>query len=198
MKQAALFDEPPPEWESADEEDVLVARVVLNIPVDTAFDYRIPDLFRGKVRAGQRVRVPFGRGDRELTGYCIAVERPQPGRAAGLKFLAGIVDEQPLLSAGMLELTRWIADRYLCAWGQVLDCVIPAGVKKQAGTRETSVVTLIATPETRPELKLTASSRRSSRYSSRRGNRSGRTNFSNWPAAPQRRLRNCGRRGSSR
>ncbi len=156
MKQAALFDEPPPEWESADEEDVLVARVVLNIPVDTAFDYRIPDLFRGKVRAGQRVRVPFGRGDRELTGYCIAVERPQPGRAAGLKFLAGIVDEQPLLSAGMLELTRWIADRYLCAWGQVLDCVIPAGVKKQAGTRETSVVTLIATPETRPELKLTA------------------------------------------
>ena len=35
----------------------------------------------------------------------------------------------------MLELTRWIAERYLCPWGVVLQSVVPAGVKKQAGTR---------------------------------------------------------------
>src|SRR5690606_25086677 len=29
-----------------------------------------------------------------------------------------------------------IGEHYLCSWGQVLDSVIPAGVKKQAGTRE--------------------------------------------------------------
>ena len=35
----------------------------------------------------------------------------------------------------MLKLTRWIADFYLCSWGQVLDSVVPAGVKQRAGTR---------------------------------------------------------------
>ena len=29
----------------------------------------------------------------------------------------------------MLDLTKWIAGRYLGGWGQVLDSVIPAGVK---------------------------------------------------------------------
>src|SRR5690606_9940973 len=33
-------------------------------------------------------------------------------------------------------LTKWISQRYLGSWGQVLDSVVPAGVKKQAGTRE--------------------------------------------------------------
>ena len=35
----------------------------------------------------------------------------------------------------MLELTQWIAERYLCGWGQVLQTVVPAGVKNKAGTR---------------------------------------------------------------
>lgn len=147
MQQSELFPEPPPRWEVAADEDLLVARVVLNRPVDIPFDYLIPDLFRGKVQAGQRVRVPFGRGDQVITGYVVEVARPAPGTVRAvptenqaprspLKTLHSIVDPQPILAPRMLALTRWIADQYLCAWGQVLDSVIPAGVKKLAGTRE--------------------------------------------------------------
>ncbi len=53
-----------------------------------------------------------------------------------LKSVEEVLDREPLFSPKMLELTRWISDRYLCGWGQVLDSVIPAGVKKLAGTRE--------------------------------------------------------------
>src|SRR5690606_16168251 len=42
------------------------------------------------------------------------------------------------------ELTRWIGRRYLCTWGQVLESVIPAGVKKQAGTRQITMYGLSA------------------------------------------------------
>jgi primosomal protein N' (replication factor Y) (superfamily II helicase) len=156
MKQTGLFPEPPPEWVFADEADLQVARVVLNIPVDTAFDYLVPDLFRGKVQPGMRVRVPFGRGDQVLTGYCVWVGRPEVAPGQTLKLLSSLVDERPLLSARMLELTRWIADRYLCAWGQVLDSVIPAGVRKQAGTREMQLVTLTATAEAIVAARLTS------------------------------------------
>ena len=61
MKQTGLFPEPPPEWVFADEADLQVARVGLNIPVDTAFDYLVPDLFRGKVQPGIYQRELIGR-----------------------------------------------------------------------------------------------------------------------------------------
>ena len=40
-----------------------------------------------------------------------------------------MLDPQPLLSPAMLRLTRWMADYYLCPWGQVLEAVVPAGVR---------------------------------------------------------------------
>ena len=44
----------------------------------------------------------------------------------------------------MLALTRWMADYYACSWGQALDAVVPAGVKKHAGTR---IATFLMVPE---------------------------------------------------
>ena len=34
-----------------------------------------------------------------------------------------------------MRLTRWMADYYLCGWGQVLNAVVPAGARDKAGTR---------------------------------------------------------------
>ncbi len=67
-------------------------------------------------------------------GYCIGVTSPPEG-GRQLKAVETVLDREPLLSQKMLELTRWIAERYLCSWGQVLDSVIPSGVRRRAGTR---------------------------------------------------------------
>ena len=50
----------------------------------------------------------------------------------------------PLIDGKMLALTRWMADYYACSWGQALDAVVPAGVKKHAGTR---IATFLMVPE---------------------------------------------------
>ena len=42
----------------------------------------------------------------------------------------------------MLELTRWMGEYYACSWGQALDAVVPAGVKKVAGTSIRTFLTL--------------------------------------------------------
>ena len=42
----------------------------------------------------------------------------------------------------MLDLTEWIAEVYLCGWGQVLETVVPQGVKQLAGTRTLNVFSL--------------------------------------------------------
>ena len=58
-----------------------------------------------------------------------------PSSNRRLKTIDAIVDREPILSENMLKLTRWIADYYLCSWGQVIETVVPAGVKQKAGTR---------------------------------------------------------------
>lgn len=135
--QQQLFDDAdaPEVWERMDEADRLVAEVVVDRPLDRTFEYVVPDGLRDHIQAGKRVTVPFGRGNQTLTGYCVGLaDRASTNRK--LKQVEAVLDKEPLFSESMLELTRWIADRYLCAWGQVLESVIPAGVKKQAGTRE--------------------------------------------------------------
>ena len=143
MKQRRLF-EPEPEptpWEAVDRAQQVCAQIVFNRPLETPFDYLIPEGLQPFVKPGMRLRVPFGRGDQAIVGYCVGVGRPS-ATTARLKSVLELIDQGPILSPQMLELTRWIADRYLCGWGQVLEAVIPAGVKNQAGTRRTLLVSL--------------------------------------------------------
>lgn len=112
-----------------------MAEVVFNRPLDTVYHYQVPDQLREMIAPGQRVMVPFGRGDHKTLGYCVGIGTDLPATRR-LKPVLEILDREPLLSSSMLDLTRWIGEHYLCSWGQVLDSVIPAGVKKQAGTRE--------------------------------------------------------------
>ncbi|RMG35311.1 MAG: primosomal protein N' [Planctomycetota bacterium] len=127
--------EPAP-WERTAREDVWIAEVVVDRPLDTVFHYRVPDPLRDLVGPGHRVRVPFGRGDRPVTGFCVAARFAKPDELnQPLKSIDALLDREPLLDPEMLALTRWIADRYLCPWGQVLQSVVPAGVKRRAGTR---------------------------------------------------------------
>ena len=141
---ASLPAEPMP-WEAAADADRMIVRLVFNRPVDAEFDYLVPDELRTLIGPGQRVKAPFGKGDRPTVGYCVATDAA-PSSRRRLKSIESLVDREPLLSANMLKLTRWIADYYLCSWGQVLDSVVPAGVKQNAGTRLVTAFEPVAQP----------------------------------------------------
>ncbi|HEY8506546.1 MAG TPA: primosomal protein N', partial [Gemmataceae bacterium] len=57
-----------------------------------------------------------------------------------LKAIRRVLDAEVLLDDDLLRLTRWMADYYLCGWGQVLHAVVPAGVRDRAGIRETTLI----------------------------------------------------------
>jgi len=123
-----------PEWEQAAAEDIQVAEVVFNLPLEKPYTYSIPDGLRDLLKAGMRVKAPLGRGNRRVIGYCVNVRQAESA-VRKLKPIEEVLDSEPLLDAIMLKLTRWIAERYLCGWGQVLESVIPAGVRRKSGTR---------------------------------------------------------------
>jgi primosomal protein N' (replication factor Y) (superfamily II helicase) len=141
--QQTLFDTDPAPWDVDDAGEHLVAHVVVPVGPPKPLDYLVPAGLRDVIEVGRRVSVPLGGGDRLVTGYCVELEnRRHDGRR--LKEIAGLVDRRNLLSPAMLRLTRWMADRYLCSWIAVLEAVVPAGVRGEAGTR---VATLLSTPD---------------------------------------------------
>ena len=142
-KQHSLFDIEPPEWETDSVQERCVATIVLPSGLTRPLDYAVPDAMRAEIEPGRRVRVPLGRGNRTVTGYCVAIENLSRSNRR-LKEVGTVLDSQRLLSPGLLRLTKWMASYYLCPWGQVLDTVIPAGVRSGAGTRLT---TLLSVPQ---------------------------------------------------
>lgn len=121
----------------------LFADIVFDRPLDHAYTYAVPDNLRDAIAVGKRVQAPFGRGDKATVGFCVRVGTTAPTRQ--VKELKRVVDEEVLLTPDLMRLTRWMADYYLCGWGQVLNAVLPAGAKEQAGTR--AAVFLEAVPE---------------------------------------------------
>ena len=130
MKQLSLFSGLE---DTSPAKRVLVAKVVFESGPEGVFDYRIPKTLVGKIAAGQRIRVPLGKSNRPVVAYCLEIceetDSPQ------LKDVAGLIDEAPLLTPALLRLAQWMAEYYLCPLGTVLETVIPACVRNQAGTR---------------------------------------------------------------
>jgi primosomal protein N' (replication factor Y) (superfamily II helicase) len=127
-RQAALF---------ASEPDGGFAGVVLNRPVDAVLSYRVPKRLEGRVQIGTRLSVPLGKGNQPAVGYCVSLDAEQPAGVdlGRVKDVLDVLDDPPLIDAAMLELTRWMGQYYACSWGQALDAVVPAGVRKGAGTQ---------------------------------------------------------------
>ncbi|MDZ7345876.1 MAG: primosomal protein N', partial [candidate division KSB1 bacterium] len=100
------------------------AQVVFPVALDRAFTYRIPERFRDDVVPGVRVLCPFGR--RRLTGF--VVERNAEAAVSDLKEIEEVLDPTPLFTPQVLQLARWIADYYLCGWGEVLKAALPSGI----------------------------------------------------------------------
>src|SRR6478609_9460500 len=106
----------------------LYADVVFDRPLDHPYTYAVPAALAAKVGAGKRVEAPFGR-----------VGRNPPARGE-VKEIARVLDDDALVDEHLMKLTRWMADYYLCGWGQVLHAVVPAGVRENAGTRVAAFV----------------------------------------------------------
>lgn len=91
--------------------------------IDKPYSYRIPEGMT--VQAGQRVMVPFGRGNRRCEGVVLAVDESDD---ADLKSVEQVLDEQPLLNATMLRLAAFLRERYFCTFYEAIRVMLPAGL----------------------------------------------------------------------
>jgi primosomal protein N' (replication factor Y) (superfamily II helicase) len=132
----SLFETDEPRLEpGTSRQSSFFADIVFDRPLDHAFTYSVPESLAEAIGAGKRVEVPLGRGGKLTTGFCVRVTNTPPSSSFEIKSVARVLDADALVDEHLMKLTRWMADYYLCSWGQVLHAVVPAGVRENAGTR---------------------------------------------------------------
>jgi primosomal protein N' (replication factor Y) len=128
-----------------------VIRVAFESGVDAEFDYLVPDKL-WPIAVGQRIETPFGKSNKLETGFCVETdlshkEHRENKKKFKLKMISTIIDKEPLVDAGLMELARWISDYYVCPLGMVLGAIVPGAVKKGAGEKKQKYVYLAVAPE---------------------------------------------------
>lgn len=109
------------------EEVTLFADLILPVPVSQLFTYRVPRTITPYIKNGARVVVPFGK-NRVVTGVVAHIHTTPPTQYQA-KYIAELLDEEPLVTPYQVELFHWIADYYLCSVGEVLNIALPSGLK---------------------------------------------------------------------
>src|SRR5580700_10800403 len=108
--------------------------VVLPVPLDIAFTYRIPQSMQPVV--GGRVLVPFRQ--QRMSGVVIALHDRAPKVQA--KNIFSVLDAAPVLDEQLIQLGKWIAGYYLAPQGEVFRTMLPlaAEFKRSVGYRSTN------------------------------------------------------------
>jgi primosomal protein N' (replication factor Y) len=133
-RQGELFPNDLAPWEIDSQSSTLSALVVFSEAPFGPYSYRVTDEHAAMLQPGMRVVVPLGRGDREIIGYTLAIESI-PKHPGSLKPILRVCDTEPLCSSKLIALVEWMSKYYLVPAGQVMEAVIPAGVRAGAGTR---------------------------------------------------------------
>ena len=99
------------------------ASVAVPVPLRRLFTYSVDDALDGKIAVGSRVRVPLGH--RTVRGTVVEWPGPRPAPEVEVKPIQAVLPDVPDLPADVLELTRFIADYYLCSWGEAIETALP-------------------------------------------------------------------------
>ncbi len=113
-----------------------VVGIAVNANVWGTFDYLWPS-DAPPPQIGQRVRVPFGRGNRKTLGF--VVDTLRTGGERKLKPIAERIDDASQFDEQTWQLAQWIRHYYMSPQGPTLAAAVPAAVGTRAPKQETVV-----------------------------------------------------------
>lgn len=109
------------------------ADVLLPLPVEGLFTYRIPQDFEVPLQFGMRVVVPFGKS-KLYSALVVKVHTVSP-QQMNVKYVLDAIDERPIVSLQQFKLWEWIAKYYMCHLGEVMAVALPSALKIASETK---------------------------------------------------------------
>lgn len=104
----------------------MIAKIAVSaatFAIDKPYSYLVPAGM--ELAPGQRVQVPFGRGNRPSEGVVLELAEDKPD---GLKTVSACLDAQPVLTPYQLRLAAFVRERYFCTFFDAIRAMLPAGL----------------------------------------------------------------------
>ncbi len=126
----------------------LYADIIVDISqekLDKTFQYRVPEEMETHIEVGKKVRIPFGKGGREITGYVVGLSSEPKIEPDRIKPIQAVEEQGMEIESRLIALAAWIARNYGSTMNQALKTVLP--VKEKAAARERRYICLKADPQ---------------------------------------------------
>lgn len=115
------------------------ANVIVEIThehLDRSFQYRVPEEWRDSLEEGMQVEIPFGAGNRKITGYVIErTDRPELDPAK-IKPILGMIEKGTAIEGNLIRLAAWLKREYGSTMIQALKTVLPIRRKVRANEKK--------------------------------------------------------------
>lgn len=111
----------------------MIAKVIVDVAsrqTDRPFDYSVPQELEAWIEPGSRVGVPFG--GRVLQGFVISLADNSEFEAKRIKPVSELLDPLPPLLPDLIDLAKWMSDKYVCTWISALQVMVPSALKGKA------------------------------------------------------------------
>jgi primosomal protein N' (replication factor Y) len=103
--------------------------VLVPLPLDGPFTYRVPEALKVRADVGKRVLVPFGKKIR--AGFIVAISDSAP-QDHEIKDVLDIPEEPPYVSPSLWSFLSWMAEYYMLPFGLVLRTALPPGSDRKS------------------------------------------------------------------
>lgn len=105
----------------------LFADVLLPLPIEGTFTYRVPHELNEFIHTGHRVSVQFGR-KRIYAGIVKRIHKEVPKDHVP-KYIISLLDEHPIVNDIQLKFWSWISDYYMSTEGDMMNAALPTAFK---------------------------------------------------------------------
>lgn len=126
----------------------LFADIIVDIShenLDRTFQYRIPESLTDLTGIGSRVLIPFGKGNRQISGFVLDISDKAKFDPSKTKDIISVVNDDTLVEQKLIRLAYWMKSRYGSTMNRALATVLP--IKKSVRAAKRKSVTLIIPEE---------------------------------------------------
>ena len=109
------------------EKKTLFIEVILPLPIEKFFTYRVPSEMNDEIALGKRVAVYFG--GQKVYAALIRNIRTKPPQGYQATYIIQVLDEFPIIQEREFVFWDWVAKYYMSAIGDVMNNALPAGLK---------------------------------------------------------------------
>lgn len=116
--------------------------------VDRPFRYRIPDELIGRIAPGVRVHVPFGKGNKNMTGYVVDLADSADYPSEKIKEISCIDEKAATVESDLIKTAYWMKSQYGSTMITALKTVLPVKHKLKQPQKK-KIIRLCGSEETR-------------------------------------------------